>query len=234
MGFALFLLFGLALADSTSIGTLIIPVWFLLAKKVAVPKFLLYLVTVAIFYFAVGLLGLAGLVPALQALGNIFTTRIFLYAEIVVGMLLVVLAFWLDPHRRPKTTKESRIKRWQRQIFEGNLTTKAVIGLAITATALELATMAPYIAAIAIIAADDISWYERIATLGGYVVVMVLPAFVLLGVRQALQNRVTTRLGRLNDWIIKNADDAFSWLVGIVGSAFACDGIVRLIIDLAS
>ncbi|MEU5675395.1 hypothetical protein ABZ749_34945, partial [Micromonospora sp. NPDC047753] len=48
---------GLALIDSTSIGTLFIPVWLLLAPgPVNVRRILGYLATIAVFYLAVGLL----------------------------------------------------------------------------------------------------------------------------------------------------------------------------------
>lgn len=47
---------GLALVDSTSIGTLFIPIWLLLAPgRVSVRRILVYLGTIAAFYFAVGL-----------------------------------------------------------------------------------------------------------------------------------------------------------------------------------
>ncbi|MGS2617245.1 hypothetical protein ACVCAH_22370 [Micromonospora sp. LZ34] len=48
---------GLALVDSTSIGTLFIPVWLLLTPgPVNARRILTYLGTIAGFYFAVGLL----------------------------------------------------------------------------------------------------------------------------------------------------------------------------------
>jgi len=235
MGTLLLLLIVLAVVDSTSIGTLVIPLWFLLAAgKIQTSKFLLYLSAVAAFYFMVGLLGLFGFVSALQALGDIFTSRFFLYAEIAAGIVLFILAFRLDPKRRGTSAKESRIQRWQRMVFSGNLSNSAIVGLALTAGALELATMAPYIAAIALLAAGDVAWIERILLLGGYVIVMVLPALVLLVVRRLIHRKIHPYLVRFNAWMIKNVDDVFSWTVGIIGSALACDGTVRLIINLTT
>jgi hypothetical protein len=227
------LLAALALIDSTSIGTIVIPIWFLLAAtQIRIGKFLLYLTTVAVFYFIIGFLGLLGMVSFLQALGGIFTSQIFLYAEILAGVALFIGAFWLDPKRR-QSSKESHLQKWQRLVFTGRLSSRAVVGLALAATTLELATMAPYIGALAILASDAWTWLQRLPLLGGYVLVMVLPAIVLLGLRLTLHRKLEPYLKRFNAWLIKNADDLFSWMVGIIGSALACDGLVRLIISFA-
>ena len=46
----------LALIDSTSFGTLLIPIWLLLAPgRVRAGRMLVYLGTIAVFYFAVGM-----------------------------------------------------------------------------------------------------------------------------------------------------------------------------------
>ncbi|RYJ05279.1 MAG: hypothetical protein EON52_12390, partial [Actinomycetales bacterium] len=51
----------LALVDSTSIGTLVVPIWLLLSPAGArVGRMAAYLGTVALFYLGVGLLLLAG------------------------------------------------------------------------------------------------------------------------------------------------------------------------------
>ena len=129
----LLILLALALADSTSIGTLVIPIWFLLGAKLHAGKYLLYTGTVALFYFCVGLVGLAGAVPALQALGNLPTTLPFLWTELFAGIALIVLAFRLDPKRRAHPAKESRIQRWHRLILTGKLSNKSIMRMGLAA-----------------------------------------------------------------------------------------------------
>ena len=59
-------LVGLALVDSTSFGTLLIPVWLLLAPgRTRWGRVLLYLGTVAVFYLALGVALSAGAGPLL-------------------------------------------------------------------------------------------------------------------------------------------------------------------------
>ena len=51
----------LALIDSTSFGTLVIPVWLMLAPgRIRPQRVLVFLVTVAVFYLAVGVALLSG------------------------------------------------------------------------------------------------------------------------------------------------------------------------------
>ena len=51
---------GLALVDSTSFGTLVLPLMMLLAPQVRTRNLVVYLATIAAFYFAVGVALLAG------------------------------------------------------------------------------------------------------------------------------------------------------------------------------
>ena len=55
------------------------------------------------------------------------------------------------------------------------------------------------------------------AVLAGYVVVMVLPALVLLVVRLVAHRRIERWLQRANDWLMRQAGEMTSWIVGIVG-----------------
>ena len=54
---------GLALVDSTSFGTLVLPLMMLLAPQVRTRNLVVYLLTIAVFYFGVGVALLAGVLP---------------------------------------------------------------------------------------------------------------------------------------------------------------------------
>ena len=60
---------GLALVDSTSFGTLVLPLMMLLAPQVRTRNVVVYLCTIAVFYFGVGVALLAGARAAIAAIG---------------------------------------------------------------------------------------------------------------------------------------------------------------------
>src|SRR5699024_11553258 len=67
----------LALVDSTSFGTLLIPIWFLLAPgRVRVGRVLVFLGTVAGFYFLVGIALVAGLRAIVGDLGGLLDSPV--------------------------------------------------------------------------------------------------------------------------------------------------------------
>ncbi|MGO1318106.1 MAG: GAP family protein, partial [Cellulomonadaceae bacterium] len=86
----------LALVDSTSFGTLLIPIWLMLTPgPLHVRRLLTFLGTVAGFYMLVGFALVAGLGGLLsrsdQLLDNPFVSR----AQLVVGVVLFVWSFFI-------------------------------------------------------------------------------------------------------------------------------------------
>jgi hypothetical protein len=88
----------LALIDSTSFGTLLIPVWLLMSPgRVRVGRMLVYLGSIAGFYALVGLAILLGAGALSDTLSTLSSTRPFLIAQLVVGVGLFAWSFKLDP-----------------------------------------------------------------------------------------------------------------------------------------
>jgi hypothetical protein len=88
----------LALIDSTSFGTLLIPVWLLMSPgRVRVGRMLIYLGSIAGFYALVGLAILLGAGALSDTLSTLSSTRPFLIAQLVVGVGLFAWSFKLDP-----------------------------------------------------------------------------------------------------------------------------------------
>ena len=86
----------LALLDGLSIGTLLIPVFLLLAPgRVRVGRVLLYLVTIAVFYLAVGILFTLGLVNLVDVAQDFLSSTGGQIARLVVGAALLVTAFFI-------------------------------------------------------------------------------------------------------------------------------------------
>ncbi|MEH1164960.1 GAP family protein [Micromonospora sp. CPCC 205539] len=217
---------GLALVDSTSIGTLFIPVWLLLAPgPVNVRRILTYLATIAVFYLAVGLL-LVGLGTSLAGvLGGALDNRGVLWAQLVLGVGLLALSFRYDGRRRPRS---GGVLRWRDRATAGDSSARWLVGLALLAALAEVATMLPYLGAVGLLATSGVGPAAVVGLLAGYCLVMVLPAVLLLVARVARPAWVDPVLVRLNNWIIAKAGSALGWILGIAGFLVARDAAARL------
>lgn len=108
----------LALVDSLSVGTLLIPVFLLVNPgKVRVGRVLLYLVTIAAFYLAVGLLFLWGLVNVVDVASDFLTSPAGTIIRLVVGIGLLVASFLIPSS--PKTKAEQPVAAASASSLEG-------------------------------------------------------------------------------------------------------------------
>lgn len=113
----------LALVDSTSFGTLVIPVWLLMAPGRLRPgRLLVYLGTVATFYLAVGLAVTAGAGVAVDRLGGALDSRPAALAQLLLGVALVALSYRIDPGRTtdaagPERGRPGRVARWRERVM---------------------------------------------------------------------------------------------------------------------
>ncbi|MBM0232111.1 GAP family protein [Micromonospora sp. STR1_7] len=217
---------GLALIDSTSIGTLFIPVWLLLAPgPVSVRRILSYLATIAAFYLAVGLLLVWGGSRLADALGGALDNRVVLWAQLALGVAMFALSFRYDGKRRPRS---GGVLRWRDRATSGDSSVRWLVGLALLAALAEVATMLPYLGAVGLLATSGVGPVAVVGLLAGYCLVMVVPAVLLLGARVARPALVEPVLARLNTWISTKAGSALGWILGIAGFLVARDAAVRL------
>jgi hypothetical protein len=214
-------LVALALIDSTSFGTLLIPAWLLMHPgRVRAERMLVFLGTVAAFYFAVGLAVALGADAFLPQIGRLLDTPPAMWAQLVLGVALFFWSFRLD---NKKGKGADRLGRWRERAMADR---GGLVGLALTAAALELSTMLPYLAAIGLITKAALPAAEVALVMAGYCLVMILPALVLLAGRMAAGQRIVPLLTRLSDWMTRS--NTISWIVGIVGFLLARDAAVRL------
>jgi hypothetical protein len=216
----------LALIDSTSFGTLLIPIWLMLHPGPLRPgRLLVFLGTVAVFYFGVGVAAAASASALLPNLATIVESRPFLWVQLTVGVALFFLSFRIGKKKDNPEAGGGRLARWR----ERALTTGSVgglIGLALTAVAIELGSMLPYLAAIGLITTAQLAIGQIVAVMAGYCLVMILPALTLLGVRLALRGRIEPLLQRISRWLANG--ETLAWIVGIVGFLLARDAAFRL------
>lgn len=217
---------GLALLDSTSIGTLFIPIWLLLAPgRIRAGRILLYLGTIAAFYLGIGLLIALGAGQAISSLGDALRTPAALWVQLVLGVGLFVLSFRFDPKRQKKG---GAIQRWRERAMSQDTSVRWLMGLALLAGLTEVATMLPYLGAIGIMTTSHLGPMTILALLAGYCLVMIVPAGVLLTARITAQKLIEPVLRRLNNWIMTKGTSATGWIIGIAGFLIARDAAARL------
>lgn len=207
----------LALADSTSFGTLLIPVWLLLAAARPRPgRMLVYLGTVAGSYLVLGVLLSLGARLLLDDLRAWIASPVGGSLLVVVGIVLLVGAL-VAPTRRDDAPS-GRLLRWrERAVGSGAGSLRPLMALAVAATLLEIATLLPYLVAIGILDAAELPVPLHGAALLGYCLVMVLPALLLLVVRLVAHRAVEPLLQRVNAWLTKQAGELTAWIAGLVG-----------------
>jgi len=217
---------GLALLDSTSVGTLFIPVWLLLSpQRISVGRVLGYLGTIAAFYLGVGLLPVVGGGRLATVLDGVAGSVVFDYVQLVLGVGLFAVSFRFDGRRR---RGPGPVARWRDRVASAGASAGWLVGLALLAALAEVATMLPYLGAIGMMAGADLAPGVVPLLLVGYCLVMVLPAGVLLATRAVLPGPTERLLGRLDGWITARGGSATGWILGIAGFLIARDAVARI------
>jgi hypothetical protein len=247
----------LALLDSTSFGTLAVPVWFLLAPgRPRAGRILVYLGTIAAFYLAVGVAVLLGAGALLERYQDVFATRGFTWVQLALGVALFALSFRFDGKRAARrraaqeaagvTPRPGRLQRWRERalgldaggaagagpgagpgaagrpvLVRTRPSVLPLMGLALGAGVVEVASMLPYLAAIGILSASGLPTGTNVAVLAAYCLVMVLPALLLLGGRLTAARLVDPLLRRIDAWFAKNGEETTGWILGIIGAVLA-------------
>ena len=229
-------LVGLALVDSTSMGTLVLPLLLLLAPRVDVRRYAAYLAVVGGLYAAVGValvLGAGALRDVVLDLGDLTWLR---WAQLVVGVALLaagavgdkVLEWWRRRPGHEPGDSADRAGTWAERLVGPDASYRVVVGVALAAVLVEVASMLPFLAAVGLITAADLPVVGTVGVVAAYALVMVAPALLLLGVRLALRDRVEAPLARLAAWLRRVTDGAVYWVMAIVGLLLAGDAAAAL------
>src|SRR5690554_6787980 len=205
--------------------------------RVRVVRMLVYLATILVFYFAVGLLIMFGADAFFRQFGSVLESTPALVVQVVIGVALFALSFAMDSKRAKARAAEraanggGRVNKWRARAMgesDGQTLSRrgsllSLMGLAVTAAAIELASMLPYLAAIGIIATQGPAWPTSGLLLLGYCLVMVLPALLLMVGRLFASRVLEKPLRQLDTWLTRNAASATAWVVGIVGALLAAN-----------
>ncbi|MFI6432982.1 GAP family protein [Rhodococcus oryzae] len=224
-------LVALALVDSTSLGTLVIPLWLLMSpERPPVRRMVAYLGAIAGFYFAVGVLVLLTASTGIAAAGSVLRGPVALGVQLALGVGLFAISWRFDSRAKAVGGGGGggRVTRWRARALDAQSSGSGVAVLAMSAGALELVTMLPYLAAIGLMISSGLSPAVSAGLLAGYCVVMVLPACLLILARTVAHTRVEPWLTRADGFLSRHADSALGWVLGIAGFLIARDAAVQL------
>jgi hypothetical protein len=200
---------GLALVDSLSVGTLVIPLALVLnQRRVKVRPLTVYFATISVSYFLLGAAILLGLVQARGFLSDVLNSDPALCAQILIGAVLLLYGV-LAPS--PKSTEQSRIRQPR------DLSTIGMMGLAFSAVVVEAATMIPYLAALAILSNLPLGNAGRLGVLAVYCLVMILPASIAITVVARFGDRIWAKLEQLIHRFENESKLTIRWMIAIIG-----------------
>ncbi|WJJ14578.1 GAP family protein (plasmid) [Prescottella equi] len=223
----------LALTDSLSFGTLLVPVWLLMTPgRVRPHRILIYLGTVAAIYYGIGIVLMAGGRFVIDGAAGLLDTTAATIARLVVGAALLAASFALDTkaaraRAAERAQQSGRLGRWRERAMSDSATSR-LAGLAVAAVLLEVASMLPYLVATGIIADQTPGWPTALLVLTGYCLVMVAPALALTAGRLVARSAVEVPLKQLDTWLTRNARSTTLWIVGIAGFFLAATALQDL------
>ncbi|MFJ2786637.1 MULTISPECIES: GAP family protein [unclassified Streptomyces] len=207
----------LALMDTLSVSTLAIPVWFLLTPRgLRMANVFGYLLSVAAGYLLLGLAMLSALSAVREPLRSALDSPAGDMATAACGVVLILIGAWYGLLRREKEG-QGRLTAWREAAVGSSATSRGLIVVALTAIALEVVTMFPYLAAIDALGGSGLPWAVQAAMLALYCLVMIAPA-VLMAIGRAVSRRaVQPTLRRIDHWLRVNARENTAWLFALVG-----------------
>lgn len=197
---------GLALLDTLSPATIGVTVYLLLTEiKSLASRLLIYLLTVAGFYFSVGVMLMLGMGVLLEAVASLFQSRAVSWVIFIIGAGLFIASFYTPQKSKtelPRPKSKSRI---------------SMVALGFTTALIEVGTALPYFAAIGLMTTADLVPVQWLPMLGGYNLIMVLPSLILFMLYGLFGRRVQRLLERLQERIAKQSGSVLSWALCIVG-----------------
>ncbi|MBO1804193.1 GAP family protein [Leucobacter ruminantium] len=230
----------LALVDGLSVGTLLIPLFFLIAPgRPRVGRILLYLGSITGFYYLVGILFTLGIVSAIHIGRDFLDSAFGQWALLLVGLALLAAGIWMGERdsRRKKRAKagdpsaqqgSARLLRWRERVLAPHTSGAAVMGVALAAGLIEVASMLPYLIGMTMIADAPLGMPARFALLAGYCLVMIAPALLLLAARLLAARAVERPLQRFTAWMQRTGAENTSWILGIIGFLLARSAFTEL------
>ncbi|WP_165165066.1 GAP family protein [Corynebacterium qintianiae] len=220
---------GLALLDSLSLGTLVIPLALIVHwRAVRVPALTAYLFTVAAVYFLLGLgmlLGFAGLGSVTE---RVTQTDVFPWITFTLGAALAVFGIFSPDPTKPEPG------RLPKRAAGTTSSVPSMVALGLGASLTEAATMLPYIAAMGIIGSWDSPSVAKAGAVGIYCLIMTVPTVILATLALLFGQKFFPRLERLIPRLEYEAKVTLLWIAAIVGIYMVIHSVPMLRTDLSA
>ncbi|MFI7705847.1 GAP family protein [Nonomuraea sp. NPDC049480] len=200
---------GLALLDTLSPTVIGITLYLLLARPHRVGALLgVYLGSVAIAYFALGvvlMLGLGAVVPLVD-------DTVWVWGQAVLGAALIVGSFFI-PDKNPERAS----------IPARSFTVRSMLLLGLGTWLFEFSTAVPYFGAVGIMTSASLPAVQWSPLLGVYVTIMVIPGILLFALWAAMGERMRERFERWQNKLSSGSRTTLRWIVGIAGFLLLMD-----------
>ncbi|MEF3310036.1 GAP family protein [Paenibacillus sp. GYB004] len=197
---------GLALLDMLSPTILGVTVYLLITEKERLSsRLMVYLATVAVSYFLVGLAFMAGMDMFMDGFASIFQNRTMSWLMLIIGVILFIASFYY-PKSKKKDLPRPKSK-----------TQTSMIVLGFTTFLIEAGAAFPYFAAIGLMATSNLAVFQWLPILVGYNFIMVLPPLIVFTLHVLLGRLMQRPLERLQIKLSKHSGSAISWVMCIVG-----------------
>lgn len=224
---------GLALVDSLSAGTLVIPIALIFMwRRVRVGLLGTYLATIATAYFGLGVALLLGFDAAVSRLSGVSETDWFRWVTLVLGAGLFIFGVFSPNPKKHTATQSAGAEvpegRASRLAKSASLSVTGMVGLALGAAVVEAATMLPYLGAMGIIQSMSFGFSGKVALIAGYCIIMILPAILVAVIAGAAGPAIFPRLERAMRRLEYEAKVTLLWIAAIVGGYMAMSSAVRL------
>lgn len=219
---------GLAALDTLSPTTLAVTIWVLLSGRQVARRTFTYLATLGACYLTFGVVLMVGLDAAIDidALLDESLDPHFFGA----GLLLIAISFVLDPGtkqakqaRRDLAAQRAAARRAGQDQRLRRSGLFAMVAIGVTTFALEFLTVAPYMAAIAIMTADGVPPGQWLVALLAYNTVMIAPSLGLLAAWLIWNPRLRARFDGWAERLDAAARPAAAWVVAAVGVILLLD-----------
>lgn len=208
---------GLALLDMLSPATLGVTVYLLLFEKKRIgSRLMIYLGTVAAFYFSMGVAFMFGLDALLSAFSSVLENRFISWTMMIIGAALFTASFFY-----PKGKKGADLPRPKSK------SKASMVALGFTTSLIEVGMAFPYFAAIGLMTTANLPVYQWLPILIGYNFMMILPPLILFILHVLLGRLMQKPLERLRIKL-SNAGSALSWIMCIVGLILILNSVDNL------
>ncbi|MGC5016321.1 GAP family protein [Streptosporangium sp. DT93] len=200
---------GLALLDTLSPTVVGVTLYLLLSRPRRLAALLgVYLGSVAIAYFALGVLLMLGLGAVMPVIDD----TVWAWGQAAVGVALIAGSYFIPDRKSEPPSPRAR-----------SFTAGAMLLLGLGTWLFEFATAVPYFAAIGVMTAAGLTAAQWSPLLGVYVTVMVAPGILLLAAWSALGERTRERFERWEKKLSSGSRSTLRWIVGIAGVLILLD-----------